>query len=138
MRRVVVASPAYLAECRAPERLEDLARHRCLVFNNGRHFHADWRFGRGAGARSVRVEGTLATNNSELPVVWALAGLGLAQKSLWEVAEPLSRGALITVLNDFEPDPATFFAIHPVSRSQSGKIGLFVEELARFLAPNMM
>ena len=138
MRRVVVASPAYLAECRAPERLEDLARHRCLVFNNGRHFHADWRFGRGAGARSVRVEGALATNNSELPVVWALAELGLAQKSLWEVAEPLSRGALITVLNDFEPDPATFFAIHPVSRSQSRKIGLFVEELARFLAPNMM
>jgi LysR family transcriptional regulator, transcriptional activator for dmlA len=42
------------------------------------------------------------------------------------------------VLNDFEPDPATFFAIHPVSRSQSRKIGLFVEELARFLAPNMM
>src|SRR5271166_2805081 len=61
MRRVVVASPAYLAERRAPERLEDLARHRCLVFNNGRHFHADWRFGRGAGARSVRIEGALAT-----------------------------------------------------------------------------
>ena len=136
MRRVVVASPAYLAERRAPERLEDLARHRCLVFNNGRHFHADWRFGRGAGARSVRVEGALATNNSELPVVWALAELGLAQKSLWEVAEPLARGALVTVLNDFEPDPATFFAIHPVSRS-SRKIGLFVEELARFLAPNL-
>src|SRR5208337_247878 len=80
MRRVVVASPAYLAERRAPERLEDLARHRCLVFNNGRHFHADWRFGRGAGARSVRVEGALATNNFELPVVWALAGLGLAPR----------------------------------------------------------
>jgi DNA-binding transcriptional LysR family regulator len=138
MRRVVVASPAYLAERRAPERPEDLARHRCLVFNNGRHFHADWRFGRGARARSVRVEGALATNNSELPVVWALAGLGLAQKSLWEVAEPLARGALVTVLNDFEPDPATFFAIHPVSRSQSRKIGLFVEQLARFLAPNLV
>ena len=78
------------------------------------------------------------SETSETTVVWALAGLGLAQKSLWEVAEPLARGALVTVLIDFKPDPATFFAIHPVSRSQSRKIGLFVEELARFLAPNLV
>ena len=135
MRRVVVASSAYLAERGAPAAPEDLAAHRCLVFNNGGHFHADWRFGRVPAARALRVEGALATSNSELPVVWALAGLGLAQKSLWEVAEPLAKGALVTVLDAFEPEPATFFAIHPVSRARSRKIGLFVEELSRFLAP---
>ena len=63
-------------------------------------------------------------------VVWAFAGLGLAQKSHWEVAEHLAAGRLATVLDAFEPDPASFFAIHPVSRSRSRKVALFVEELA--------
>ena len=70
-----------------PERLSRISPATAASFStNGRHFHADWRFGRGGvSARSVRVEGALATNNSaELPVVWALAvRLGLAQKSLW-------------------------------------------------------
>lgn len=129
-RRVVVASPDYLARRGAPSRPEDLAAHRCLVFNTDPHFQAEWRFGRGEAARSVKVTGVLAATSSELPVAWALAGLGLAQKSHWEVAGHLAAGRLATVLDAFEPDPASFFAIHPVSRCRSRKVALFVEELA--------
>lgn len=128
-RRVVVASPAYLGRHGAPNRPEDLASHACLVFNTGQHFQADWRFGRGDDARNLRVNATLASTSSELPVTWALAGLGLAQKSWWEVADHIQARRLVTVLDAFEPDPATFFAIHPVSRTQSRKIALFVGEL---------
>jgi LysR family transcriptional activator of dmlA len=132
-RRVVVASPAYLARNGPPTRLEDLGSHACLVFNTSQHFHAEWRFGRGDGARVIRVTGVLASTSSELPVVWALAGLGLAQKSWWEVAGHIQAGRLVTVLDAFEPDPATFFAIHPVGRAQSRKVALFVDELAAAL-----
>jgi LysR family transcriptional regulator, transcriptional activator for dmlA len=129
-RRVVVASPDYLARRGAPSSPEDLASHRSLVFNTDPHFQAEWRFCRGEAARRVKVTGFLAATSSELPVAWALAGLGLAQKSRWEVAEHLAAGRLATVLDAFEPDPASFFAIHPVSRSRSRKVALFVEELA--------
>jgi DNA-binding transcriptional LysR family regulator len=129
-RRVVVASPDYLARRGAPSSPDDLAVHRCLVFNTDPHFQAEWRFGRSEAARSVKVTGVLAATSSELPVVWALAGLGLTQKSRWEVADHLAAGALVTVLDNFEPEPAGFFAIHPVSRSRSRKVALFVEELA--------
>jgi LysR family transcriptional activator of dmlA len=132
-RRVVVASPAYLARHGAPARPEDLGAHACLVFNTSQHFHADWRFGRGDEARNLRVTGALASTSSELPVVWTLAGLGLAQKSWWEVAGHIQAGRLVTVLDAFEPDPATFFAIHPVGRAQSRKTALFVDELATAL-----
>ena len=81
----------------------------------------------------VRVSARLATTNSELPVVWALAGLGLTQKSLWEVQSYLDDGSLATVLDAFEPDPASFFAIHPVSRAQSRVLSLFVGELSAYL-----
>jgi len=132
-RRVVVASPDYLAAHGAPGRPEDLAAHACLVFNGGGHFHADWRFGRGEAGQMVRVSARLATTNSELPVVWAVAGLGLTQKSLWEVQPRLDDGSLVTVLDAFEPDPASFFAIHPVSRTQSRVLSLFVGELSAYL-----
>ena len=132
-RRVVVASPDYLARHGSPRSPDDLASHACIVFNSERHFNAEWRFGRGDRARNLRVTGALAATNSELPVVWALAGLGLAQKSWWEVADHITAGRLVTVLDPFEPEPATFFAIHPVSSAQSRKIALFVDELATTL-----
>ena len=132
-RRVVVASPDYLAAHGTPNRPEDLAAHACLVFNGGGHFHADWRFDRGDAAKVVRVSARLATTSSELPVVWAAAGLGLTQKSLWEVQPRLDDGSLVTVLEAFEPDPASFFAIHPVSRAESRVLSLFVGELSAYL-----
>jgi LysR family transcriptional regulator, transcriptional activator for dmlA len=132
-RRVVVASPDYLARHGSPGSPDDLASHVCIVFNSERHFNAEWRFGRGDSARNLRVTGTLAATNSELPVVWALAGLGLAQKSWWEVADHITAGRLVTVLDPFEPEPAAFFAIHPVSSAQSRKIALFVDGLATTL-----
>lgn len=128
-RRVVVASPGYVERHGAPARPEDLAGHRCIVHNTDPHFHAEWRFGRGEAARGVRVTGVLAATNSDLPVAWAVAGLGLAQKSWWEVAEHVEAGRLVVLLAAFEPEPAAFFAIHPVSRGQSRKVELFVGEL---------
>ncbi|NIE82887.1 MULTISPECIES: LysR family transcriptional regulator [unclassified Burkholderia] len=133
-RRVVVASPAYLARHGRPGSPDELAAHRCLVFNSEPHRHADWRFGQGAAARKLRVTGALVANHSELPVSWALAGLGLAQKSWWEVAGHLDAGRLLTVLDAFEPEPVAFYAIHPVSRSRSRKVALFVDALAAALA----
>src|ERR1700738_2950180 len=132
-RRVVVASSDYLARHGPPVSPDDLASHACIVFNTERHFHAEWRFGRGDSARNFRVTGALAATNAELPVVWALAGLGLTQKSWWEVADHITAGRLVTVLDPFEPEPAAFFAIHPVSSAQSRKIALFVDELAATL-----
>jgi DNA-binding transcriptional LysR family regulator len=132
-RRVVVASPDYLARHGSPGSPDDLGTHACIVFNTERHFHAKWRFGRGDGVRNLRVTGALATANFELPVVWTLAGLGLTQKSWWEVAGHITAGRLVTVLDPFEPEPATFFAIHPVSSAQSRKTALFVDELATAL-----
>jgi LysR family transcriptional regulator, transcriptional activator for dmlA len=132
-RRVVVASQDYVARHGSPGNPDDLASHACIVFNAERHFHAKWRFGRGDSARSLRVTGALATTHSELPVVWALGGSGLTQKSWWEVAGHITEGRLMTVLDPFEPEPATFFAIHPVSSAHSRKIALFVDELATAL-----
>jgi LysR family transcriptional regulator, transcriptional activator for dmlA len=41
----------------------------------------------------------------------------------------------VTVLDAFEPEPASFYAIHPVNRSRSRKVALFVDQLVESLAP---
>lgn len=128
-RRVLVASPAYLATRGTPQTLEDLAFHHCLVFNGGGHFHADWRFGKGEHGRTIRIGSHLATTSSDLPLIWALAGLGITQKSIWEVQDHLAAGRLVTILEEAEPDPASFYAIHPVKTSQSRVMTLFIEDL---------
>lgn len=126
-RRVVVASPSYLQSAGVPKTPEHLKQHRCLVFNNEAHFNAEWRFGRGQQARPIRVEGAMVSTNSELPINWAIAGLGLTQKSWWEVAPFIANGQLQIVLEAYEPEPVSFYAIHPVRAAQSRKIGLFME-----------
>jgi DNA-binding transcriptional LysR family regulator len=131
-RRVVVASPAYLREQGSPKTPEDLKNHRCLVFNSQAHFSAEWRLGRGKQMRTLRMDGAMASTNSELPITWALAGLGLTQKSWWEVAPHIASGLLETVLDSYEPEPASFYAIHPVRSAQSRKIGLFVDAAAAY------
>ena len=78
--------------------------------------------------------GSLASTNSALPVAWAVAGLGLVQKSWWEVSEHLAARRLVTVLDAFEPEAASFYAIHPVSRNKSRKVALFVEGLVSLFA----
>src|ERR1700676_325456 len=132
-RRVVVASSDYLARHGSPGSPDDLASHACIVFNSERHFHAEWRFGRGDSARNLRVTGALAATNSELPVVWALAGLVLTKRSWWEVADHITPGRALNGASPLKHTPTSFFAIHPVSSAQSRKIALFVDELATTL-----
>jgi LysR family transcriptional regulator, transcriptional activator for dmlA len=129
-RRVVVGSPDYVKRRGYPRSPAELVGHDCLLFNKDQHFQTEWRFGRGIEAHNVRIAGRIATTNSELPLAWALAGLGLTQKSWWEVAHHIRAGLLNTVLDEFEPDPATFFAIHPVSHAMSRKVALFIDSLA--------
>lgn len=64
---------------------------------------------------------------------WALAGLGLIQKSLWEAEESVRTGRLLTVMEAWEPNTVTFYAIHSVSTAHSQKIALFIGDL---LAPD--
>ncbi|WP_144110596.1 LysR family transcriptional regulator [Paraburkholderia sp. BCC1886] len=128
-RRVVVASPDYLKRGLALATPADLCRHACLVHNADASRRAAWRFGKGNAARVVRVEGALASNNSELPVEWARAGLGVAQKSWWEVAAAVHAGELSTVLEAFEPDDVPFVALHHGQSTRSKKIQLFLAYL---------
>ncbi|WP_374703646.1 LysR substrate-binding domain-containing protein [Burkholderia sp. WAC0059] len=80
--RVLCASPGYIGKYGVPAHPGELSGHRCIVI--GRHSHAEWRF-EGMNAAAVRVRGTLMTNDGDAAHAWALEGVGIALKSIWDV-----------------------------------------------------
>jgi len=104
-RRILVASPAYLAEKGTPETPQALREHRCLSYSNLR----TWTLQR--GARSVRVPLQIATccNTGDYLSLLAQADAGITVKSWWSVQAELDAGKLVRVLPDY-----CFGADHPV------------------------
>ncbi|MCK0208001.1 LysR family transcriptional regulator [Starkeya koreensis] len=101
-RRVVVASPAYLARHGTPQTPQELTGHNCLRFNFRRSMD-DWPFVDPATgeAYAVAVSGNLEGNSGSMVRRLALDGLGLARIARY-VAEPEIRaGRLVPVLETY-------------------------------------
>ena len=96
-RRVLCASPAYLAEHGAPESLDDLRRHAQLAAEN----QSTWRLEGPEGAVVFRARSRVRTNSSEVARELALAGVGVALRSTWDVGDELRDGRLLVVLPQY-------------------------------------
>ena len=96
-RRLLCASPGYIAKHGRPKTPEDLAHHDCLVHTvyTARNV---WYFRRKNELRSVLVKGRLGANNSEALLQAARQGLGMALLGSWAVTEELKSGALEPLL----------------------------------------
>jgi DNA-binding transcriptional LysR family regulator len=133
-RRVVCASPAYLAAHGAPRTPDDLARHNCLVSAD---FVSNWEYKDPEGRpAAVRVQGSYSSDNWEVLREWAVAGLGIALKSTWDVHRQLQDGSLVALLPGytFHSDVA-IYAVYPHRRFLPAKTRVFIEFLAERFGP---
>jgi DNA-binding transcriptional LysR family regulator len=133
-RRVVCASPAYLASHGTPRSPAELASHNCLIT---REFASTWDYkARDGRAGSVRVQGRYVCDNWEVLREWALAGLGIALKSTWDVHRHLADGSLVPLLPGyiFHSDVA-IYAVYPHRRLLPAKTRVFIEFLAQSFGP---
>lgn len=139
--RALVASRAYLRGLprgkRAPRLPQDVPAHDCIVYSELATGNA-WTFVAGPGAPvavgtavTIRAEGRLQTNSSEVIRAAVLSGMGLGYAPTWLFDEELARGEVQVLLPDW---PAPSLPIHLVSPSQrraSAKVRAFAEHLAR-------
>ena len=128
MRRLVVASPDYLARRGVPPAPTFLAEHDCLSLGQQR----GWVFREAEGSAktmTVKVGGTLECNDGAVLHDWALAGRGLAWRSLWEVGEDLRTGRLVSVLDDWAAPPVGIHAVFAQRRHLPLRVRLFVDLL---------
>ena len=99
-RRVLVASPTYLAKYGAPKKPEALTNHRCLVLERQGEPLNDWRFIDGNDSRVISVKPALTSSDGAVIRQWAVAGVGIAYKSYWDVKRDIASGRLETILDN--------------------------------------
>jgi len=79
----------------------------------------------------VRAHGRYACDNWEVLREWAMAGLGIALKSTWDVAPYLRSGELVTVLDSYPlAQTVPIWAIYPSRAFVPPKTLAFIDFLA--------
>jgi LysR family transcriptional activator of dmlA len=132
-RRLICASPRYLAERGRPVAPNDLVRHDCIVLRQDDAAYGIWRFTRGSKTETVKVRGRLASNDGEAVTSWALDGHGVLMRSEWDLARHLRAGRLELLLEEWSLPPADIYAVYPQRHNLSAKVRVFVDFLvARF------
>ena len=122
-RRILCASPAYLAAHGAPGKIADLAHHRLLAADG----QLPWRLVNGRARKLVDGQSHVRTNSSEIVRELALTGVGIALRSLWDVGELIAQGSLVRVLDSWEgPADLAVHAVHPRAAGRPAAVDAFI------------
>ena len=132
-RRLLCASPGYLARRGTPRSPADLAHHDTIAIRQGDEAYGVWRLRSGKRSETVKVQGRLSSNDGEIAVQWALAGHGIVMRAEWDVARYLRSGRLREVLPQWQTPPADVYAVYPVQVQGAARVTAFVEHLAAML-----
>ncbi|MFS2136920.1 LysR family transcriptional regulator [Duganella sp. Dugasp56] len=126
--RVVVAAPSYLKRHGEPKTLADLAKHNCLAISS-EGSQRGWTFRENGKNLVLKVNGNMASNDGQVLHDWALAGKGLAWRSMWEVGNEIEAGKLQTVLNEHSAPGNDIYAVFAQRRHLPLRIRAFVDFL---------
>ncbi|WP_454738517.1 LysR family transcriptional regulator [Cupriavidus necator] len=128
-RRFLCAAPAYLDAMGAPSSPRELARHNCIFIREADETFGTWHLRNGAQQETVKVRGTMSTNDGESALAWALDGQGLIVRSEWDVADHLRSGALRRVLPQWQLSPADIYLVFPARNNRPDKVRALVDFL---------
>lgn len=128
--RVLAAAPAYIARRGAPRTGQELIDHRhdCLMLRFPGAAEIGWLLEDETGEeRRFDVTGPFDTDDGDVLLDWALAGHGIVNKPLFEIAEHLAAGRLIRVAEATPPAPIRLVCLTPHKKHQDAKSRLFID-----------
>ncbi|MDB5979763.1 MAG: regulatory protein LysR substrate-binding protein [Pseudomonas sp.] len=126
VRRMVCASPSYLAAHGYPEHPDDL-RQRTTITAVFAESIADWRFQVAGEAHNVKMPSRLSVTSFTAAIHAAVDGWGLTQVASYQVRAHLAAGRLVSVLESFELPPQTVHVVYVEGRRGSSKVRSFVD-----------
>jgi DNA-binding transcriptional LysR family regulator len=137
-RRLLCASPAYLAKHGTPKTPQDLAQHNCIGIRQGEEAYGLWRLTHGRGRQikqvAIKTRGNLTTNDGEIAVHWALDGHGILMRAEWDIERLLQTGKLVQVLPQYVTPDADIYAVYPPRHQLAARVRTFVDFVALSLA----
>ena len=133
-RRLLCASPAYLARHGVPKVPHDFTRHNCIGIRQGEEAYGVWRLSSGRGktvsTEAVKTRGNLTTNDGEIAVNWALDGHGILMRAEWDIERYLRNGRLVQVLPQYFTPDASIHAVYPQRHQLAARVRAFVDFVA--------
>ncbi|HEY5898687.1 MAG TPA: LysR family transcriptional regulator [Burkholderiales bacterium] len=128
-RLVVCASKDYLKKHGVPKTPQELSQHNCLTYEYVSPRNV-WSFRDRSGAeQSVRIAGTVHSNNGDLLAEVAARGGGIVFEPAFIVGPEVRAGRLVPLLQDYEPRRSPIYALYPSRKHLSAKVRRFVEFL---------
>jgi DNA-binding transcriptional LysR family regulator len=126
MRRIVVASPAYLRARGEPKTPAALASHDTIQFGSTAG-SAEWRFIDNGTEVRIGCTPRFSTNSSDAALQYAEAGGGLTRLMAYQAAASLKAGKVKIVLEKYEPPALPIHIVYPTSRLLSAKVRAFID-----------
>ncbi|HLE67896.1 MAG TPA: LysR family transcriptional regulator [Burkholderiales bacterium] len=138
-RRLIVASPAYLAQRGRPKTPDDLLDHNCLLWDEGHDDLNRWPFEVNGAMRHIKVRGRLVVNNAQALLRLAVLGVGITRMSEY-LARPLIRGGeLVSLLEVSHRDEATpVHALYARTNIAKPRVRAFLDFLTEKLSPDSL
>ncbi len=123
-KRIVCASPDYLAKFGEPHSPHDLHGHQCINLTG----IENWVFAAPGGQLSIKTKGRLRIDNGEAVRDACINGLGITISSTWNIYQHLERGELVQILQDYPLICDTaIWAVYPSSRLLAPKVRAFID-----------
>jgi DNA-binding transcriptional LysR family regulator len=123
MRRIVVASPAYLKRHGEPKTPQALTEHQTIQFGPS----ASWHFVQDGRDIELKPSPRFASNSADAALQYAEAGGGVTRVLAYQAAESLKRGRLRIVLANYEQPALPIHIVYPTSRLLSAKVRAFID-----------
>jgi DNA-binding transcriptional LysR family regulator len=134
-RMVLLASPSYLERHGSPRSPADLAGHNCLDFGFARLVEG-WPLLDGEGRTvTIKPRGNALAGDGEAMRLMVLSGLGVGRLSRHHIQRDINAGALVPVLEDFNPGDEE--PLHAIYVGQGGHLPARVRAFLDFLAANV-
>ncbi|NBA95720.1 LysR family transcriptional regulator [Pseudomonas sp. R5(2019)] len=134
-RRVLAASPAYLAKKGSPKTVEQLRDHDVLIYSHANHPNV-MEFSKGEEKVSIKVQPTMETNDGQIVRAAALAGAGILVQPKYIIYDDLVAGRLLPVLDDWHLPRLTINLAFQDRRYMPAKTRLFIDFLLEHFKRN--
>ena len=134
-RRILAASPGYLARHGKPVHLDDLASHQLLIYTYANHPN-EMRFTRDGETVTVSARGLLESNDGQILRVAALSGMGILVQPKYILYDDLVAGRLVPVLDAWDLPRLTMNLAFQTRSYMPMKVRVFIDALVERFQKN--
>ena len=126
VRRVVCASPDYLAANGVPATPDDLSRHSVISLESVSS-PTSWRFRSGDAETTVALRARLSVNTIDAAIAAGLSGAGLIRVLSYQVVDFVRSHRMAIVLDSFEPPPPPAHLVYDAQNRLPLKLRAFID-----------